>query len=64
MPKDKQVPHLQVGKPKYQEKIDEVNANLKGNAPDNGVLLELLQHIMEEQHEIKLMLKRTLGPSN
>lgn len=55
------IPHLQIDKPKYQQKIDEVNAQIKGNPP---AIMELLVHIMEEQHEIKLMLKRVLGPSN
>ena len=51
------VPHLKIDKPGYRQKIDNVESKFQGKAPDNAALFELLKHVMEELHEIKLMLK-------
>jgi len=52
------VPHLQLGKPKYQQVIDQNAERLGSNPPDLEAVYDLLRLIAQDVHEIKVRLKR------
>lgn len=51
-------PHLQLGGPKYQQVIDADAKRLNGQPPDMEAVYNLLQHIAQDLHEVKLRQKK------